>query len=57
MRLWALLLILGGVAQAHARLNRTTRQADADRCDPAYCQIPVSGHLDSGVILTADNKE
>ena len=42
MRLWALLVILGGVAQAHAGLNRTKRQFDADRCDPAFCQIPVS---------------
>ena len=43
MRLWALLVIVGGVAQAQgAGLNRTKRQFDAERCDPTYCQIPVS---------------
>ena len=43
MRLWALLVIVGGVAQVlGAKLNRTKRQFDAERCDPTYCQIPVS---------------
>ena len=52
MRLWALLVIVGGVALAQgAGLNRTKRQFDAERCDPAYCQIPVSK-----VILMWDNK-
>ena len=42
----------GGVALAQgAGLNRTKRQFDAERCDPAYCQIPVSK-----VILMWDNK-
>ena len=52
MRLWALLVIVGGVALAQgAGLNRTKRQFDAERCDPAYCQIPVSK-----VIWMWDNK-
>ena len=52
MRLWALLVIVGGVALAQgAGLNRTKRQFDAERCDPAYCQIPVSR-----VVLMWDNK-
>ena len=54
MRLWALLVIVGGVAQAQGaglKLNRTKRQFDAERCDPTYCQIPVSRgqwYLDAG---------
>ena len=44
MRLWAFLVLLGGVSQSlGVGLNRTKRQFEADHCDPAYCQIPVSG--------------
>ena len=43
MRLWAF-LVLVGLTQA-LRSNRTKRQFEADRCDPAYCQIPVSSNL------------
>ena len=47
MRLWAFLslsawLCLAVVAQDNSTHRRTKRQFEADHCDPAYCQIPVS---------------
>ena len=50
MRLWAFLVLLG-VSQSLARSNRTKRQFEADHCDPAYCQIPVSILVDISHIL------
>ena len=47
MRLWAFLSLSAWVAVAVGALensthSRTKRQFEADHCDPAYCQIPVS---------------
>ena len=47
MRLWAFLSLSAWVcvavgAQDNSTHRRTKRQFEADHCDPAYCQIPVS---------------
>ena len=42
MRLWSVLAVAAlAVTMVAARGNRTKRQAAAEHCDPAYCQIPV----------------
>jgi len=41
MRLWLALLVAAlAVTMVAAGTNRTKRQAGAEHCDPAYCQIP-----------------
>ena len=50
MLLWAFLLLAGASEVARASRNgtnnsRVKRQFEADRCDPSYCQIPVSDQM------------
>ena len=49
MLLWAFLLLAGASEVARASSNgtnsRVKRQFEADRCDPSYCQIPVSDQI------------
>ena len=48
---WLLAAVaLAGLAATSADTvnNRTKRQAGAEHCDPAYCQIPVSGGRSEG---------
>ena len=47
MRLWAFLSLSAWVcvavgAKDNSTHRRSKRQFEADHCDPAYCQIPVS---------------
>ena len=54
MRLWAFLSVSAWVcvavgAQDNSTHRRTKRQFEADHCDPAYCQIPVSFLACSGL--------